>query len=415
MLKGKTMCFDIKVKKKDLFFYLSYICLYVSLFLNDVYSTHVISAASRILKILAYSFVVMQVFIHRRKAKEWHKFVLIFLLTLFYGLRTGDLYGSILVTFIFASRDIEQDKTIKISMQILLWGTLAVLILCCAGFLPDVLTARNTSIPDSFTRHSLGFYHSNVMPLVILYLELYYVLCKRNKLKLSLILVFFAVQMFLYWLCNSRNAFGLVFLFTVLILAEKYTGAIGSFKKLFYIIVKYCLTIMSIFSFAMMFLLVKGGFWNVIDDFFSGRFRLSIFKMRRIGLHLINFMSNQDYASDFIYYADNTLLDTVVIDNGYLYVILRYGILAILFYVAISFLLAKKFENDIYALIVLLIVFAANFVDNDLVDYSFLAFILLAFNNLPFDGLTASKVKKRSEKDMGGNSYEDGKRYHIHI
>lgn len=127
-------------------------------------------------------------------------------------------------------------------------------------------------------------------------------------------------------------------------------------------------------------LLLKGGIWNTIDDFFSGRFRLAIFKMRRIGLHLINIMSNESFVNDNITYVDGKNMSSIVLDNGYLYVLLRYGILILLIYFFIAYCLAKKNKGNACVLGALIAVFIANFVDNDLVDYSFFPFILWAFN-----------------------------------
>ena len=88
-----------------------------------------------------------------------------------------------------------------------------------------------------------------------------------------------------------------------------------------------------------------------------------------------------------------------MLDNGYLYVIFRYGILIILFYFMVAFLLSEKVKENINLLITLCVVFFANFVDNDLVDYSFLPFILWAFNDLSFDGI-ADKMKIKMSKNI---------------
>lgn len=371
----------MKIKKTEFCFYISYIFIYIALFLGDIYDTGMVSRISRILRLISYIIILVQIFYYKLTFKNWIKFFIIFVLTLFFGLCTDDFYWSILIVFIYASKRIKQNNILIINMHLLCIGIFCTLLLCLFGVLPDIMTARNTNISNTFVRHSFGFYHSNVLPLLILYFELYYVFFFKEKVKFYVIFIFIGIQLLLYILCDSRNAFYLAVIFTNLIFIEKYIGIKKNIQKIFYLITRYSVVIMSVFSFLMIFLLLKGGIWDVIDRAFSGRFRLAIFKMRRIGLHLINFMSNEDFFSDSINYVNNQILDTVVLDNGYLYIILRYGILAILFYFTVSFLLAKKFRNNIYALTVLLIVFIANFIDNDLVDYSFLAFILIAFNN----------------------------------
>ena len=151
---------------------------------------------------------------------------------------------------------------------------------------------------------------------------------------------------------------------------------------------------MSIFSFSMMFLLLKGGIWNTIDVFFSGRFRLAIFKMRRIGLHLINIMSNESFVNDNITYVNGKDLSTIALDNGYLYIILRYGILFLFVYFLIAYRLAKKSKENICVLGALIAVFIANFIDNYLVDYSFLPFIIWAFNDFRADAIIKNVKEK---------------------
>ena len=81
-------------------------------------------------------------------------------------------------------------------------------------------------------------------------------------------------------------------------------------------------------------------------------------------------------------------------DNGYLYIILRYGILILLFYCIVAYFLAKKNRWNVCILGTVIAVFVANFVDNDLVDYSFLPFILWAFNDWKANNI----VKNMNEK-----------------
>lgn len=369
-------------KKNDLLYYFAYILLYVSLFLGDVYDAGANASIIRIIRFLSYIFIIIDFFNTGFSFKGWIKFVSIFLVTLIYGFITKDLYWCILVLFICCAKKINPQKILYISIFILISGTLCVLFLCFVGLLPDVLTARDDSIVDSFNRHSLGFYHSNVLPLIIFYIEAYYVFLKKEKTKYLTVIFFIFISMILNIVCNSRNAFYLCLVLSVLVIIQKRFGFSEGIKKILYKITKHSVLVMSVFSYAMMFLLLRGGIWNTIDSFFSGRFRLAIFKMRRVGLHLVNFMSNEDFTSDFVTYVNGRVLENIVLDNGYIYVLLRYGVICILFYVFISFILSNKSKENIYELCVLLVVFIASFIDNDLVDYSFLPFILFAFNSI---------------------------------
>nr|WP_243431754.1 hypothetical protein [Clostridium botulinum] len=343
---------------------------------------------------LAYIFIIIDFFNTGFSFKGWIRFGVVFLATLIYGVITKDLYWCILVLFICCAKKNNQKKILYISMFILVSGILCVLFLCFVGLLPDVLTARDDSIMDSFNRHSLGFYHSNVLPLIIFYLEAYYVFLKKEKIKYLTVIFFVFTSIILKVICNSRNAFYLCLVLSLLVIIQKRFGFGERIQRILYRITKYSVFVMSLFSYLMMFLLLHGGIWNTIDSFFSGRFRLAIFKMRHVGLHLVNFMSNEDFTSDSVTYVNGRVLENIVLDNGYIYVLLRYGVLFILFYVFISFTLAKKSKENMYELCVLLVVVVANFIDNDLADYSFLPFILFAFSNIYISD-TIRKIKKQ--------------------
>ena len=260
------------------------------------------------------------------------------------------------------------------------------------GVLPDILTSRNTVEHINYNRHSFGFYHSNVLPLSIFYLEVYYICIVKEKIRNNVIVLFVLLAGATNTFCHSRNALILSLALSLFVVFAKQMKK--DKHKILYRTTVLSIPCMSIFSFSMMFLLLKGGIWNTIDVFFSGRFRLAIFKMRRIGLHLINIMSNESFVNDNITYVNGKDLSTIALDNGYLYIILRYGILFLFVYFLIAYRLAKKSKENICVLGALIAVFIANFIDNDLVDYSFLPFIIWAFNDFRADAIIKNVKEK---------------------
>ena len=368
-----------KFKKDEILFYLSYIILYVSLFIGDVYNIGSMDILARYLRIGSYTLIFISCINLRLKKKDFFRMFAVLMVTLLYGVKTGDLYWSILILLIYNSKKVDIERVYKTSSKIIVIGISSVLILCMFGVLPDILTSRNTVEQINYNRHSLGFYHSNVLPLLILYLEVYYICIAKERIRDNVIAFFMLLAGVVNTFCHSRNALILSLALSLFVIFAK------KMKKDEYKIL-YRTTILSIpcmssFSFSMMFLLLKGGIWNTIDDFFLGRYRLAIFKMRRIGLHLINIMSNESFVNDNITYVDGKNMSSIVLDNGYLYVLLRYGILILLIYFFIAYCLAKKNKGNACVLGALIAVFIANFVDNDLVDYSFFPFILWAFND----------------------------------
>lgn len=371
--------------------------LYVSLFIGDIYNVGGLDIFAKYLRLCSYALISFSCINMKLGEKEFVRIVIIFIITLVYSMQTGDLYWSILILLICNSKRVNIESILKISFQIMIIGIIGVLIFCLIGFLPDILTSRNTVEQINYNRHSFGFYHSNVLPLLIFYLEVYYICIVKDKIKDGVIVLFMVAAGVASIFCHARNALIVSMTLSIFIILIKRKGNRKEEDKLLYKITILSIPCMSIFSFAMMFLLLKGGVWNTIDTFFSGRFRLAIFKMRRVGLHLINIMNNETFANDNIAYVNGENLNTVILDNGYLYIMLRYGILILLIYFLIAYFLAKKNRESVCILGTLIAVFIANFVDNDLVDYSFLPFVLWAFNDWQSNNL----VKNAKEKVNG--------------
>lgn len=382
----------VKLKKRQVLFYLSYIIVYISLFIGDIYNDGGLDTFARYLRIYSYILIFISCINLKLKKKEFFQMLFILMCTLLYAMKTGDLYWSILILLIYNSKRAKIEGIYKISLNIIVIGIISVFILCAVGVLPDVLTTRNTVEQINYNRHSFGFYHSNVLPLLVFYLEVYYICIKKEKVRDEMLIFFVIIANIVNFFCHSRNALILSCLLSIFIFLVKRKKKRSN--KVLYQTTILSIPCMSTFSFAMMFLLLKGGIWNTIDSFFSGRFRLAIFKMRRIGIHLINIMSNKSFVKDNITYVNGQNINTIALDNGYLYIILRYGILILLFYCIVAYLLAKKNRWNACILGTVIAVFMANFVDNDLVDYSFLPFILWAFNDWGANNIIKNMNKK---------------------
>lgn len=366
----------MKQKYVDTLFYIAYVSFFASLFLGDVYTVGTLDVISRYLRIISYILIVISCIGVRFTKKDFFIFCIIFSLGLIYAILTNDIYWCILTLLLFNSRKVNIKNIFRISIAILLIGIAVVIALVLLGFLPDILTARDSLSLNSYTRHSFGFYTSNVLPLLTLYILSYYILIFESQIKISVIIFTVLTSLVISELCDSRNAFILSVVLSAAVICIK----ISKCKyRILLPLSRFLVPSLIIISYAMLFLLPLGGIWNTIDTLFSGRFRLGIFKMRRIGLHPVNIMSNDSFFDDNVTYVNGEHLDTVVLDNGYLYVGLRYGILILLFYIYISQKITSKYSNRPYILLVTVCVFTANFVDNDLVDYCFLPFILLAF------------------------------------
>lgn len=359
----------MKVKVNDLVFDIAYIFLFFSFFLGDVEIQ--IGNVGSIMRYVTYVLLLVQfISLSKFKVEELLWLSVLFFLGILFFLITGDFYWAVVVLIIYNTKKLDDNRLVKFEMNLLIVATITVLLLCTLGILPDILTAREGAEYVG-TRHSFGFYHSNVLPLIILYIGVYYVWLKQEKTNLLFIFIWFLTEVTLYKLCVSRNAFYLSILFASFVLIVRKIRIKRNVWSLLEKIEKILVPLYATFSVSMFFLLMKGGIYDKLDSVFSGRFRAGIYKMRNIGIGLIRFISYEDYMKD-----------NIIIDNGYLYVMLRYGMLFIVFYALLNYMVVKKANKNPYKLICIFIVLTANLIDNDLVDYSFLPFIIIAFSDM---------------------------------
>ena len=377
----------MKIKKNELLFYLAYTLLFISFFLGDVNID--IGLMGSVFRYFAYLILIIQLFMSNWKLKDILSTLVLMMFSIVFYFVTKDLYWAVLVLIIFETKNIEVNNIFKYTSVLVIVGILGVVVACLIGILPDVLTSRE-GMGFVGTRHSFGFVHSNVFPLLVVYILLYYIWIKKEKVKWSILLLFTSIELILFRLCDARNSFYATILILVLMVVFKlfnHKRLINIFEKLCYAI----LPVLSMFSYAMTFLLLKGGIYDKIDSFFSGRFRIAIYKANLLGIHFVNFMSDADYFKD-----------GMIIDNGYLYIILRYGLAFIIIYYIVNCLLVKKVKKNRYLLSCIFVVWILNFIDNDLVDYSVLPFIIFALNGNILDENKHVGVESSNEECNSG-------------
>ena len=120
----------------------------------------------------------------------------------------------------------------------------------------------------------------------------------------------------------------------------------------------------------------------LINNFFSGRFAIAYHQIKESGIYLISTMPKEEYD-----------LVARVLDNGYLYTAIRYGILFLLFYVIVQRNILKKYPVDSIIHIVMICVVVTNMIDNDFYSYGFLPILVLAFSNRPIKYEELQNVK----------------------
>lgn len=350
----------------------AYILFYCALFFSDLVID--IAIVSKVLKYTSYLFFAICCFEKKYKKKEFIISVLSILFSLLLALFTKDFYFAILFLIIICSKfSKENDRFIfNLSFYSLLLLATITVILALLGIL-DIVNTPTDSYPE---RLGMGFYHSNVLPLIILYLLSYRFYIKSGNIGLTEIIIWLIIIIATFGICKSRNSLVLSIIIIAMCIIKQHKKSQNYFNaafkiKPFQFFCKNSILILSAGS--LLLTLIAGTGIKIvysINRFFSGRFALAYLKMRMVGLHFINLM-------------DGTKFDEVgyTLDNGYLYTILRYGIIFILLYVFVQKSFVDKMKKNNFMIFEFTIITVANFIDNDLYSYGFLPFIIVSAAN----------------------------------
>lgn len=358
-----------KIYKSEVIFVGAYICFFLALFLGDTaIEPNIIQFIAKILRYVSYILALIQILVHSASVKHFLLTTAIFSISMLFFIFTKDIYLPMLILLIASSKDTSEAMVLNISLILLVVGTVLVILGCLVGLIPDVLTAKAFS--DELARHSLGFYHSNVLPNNLVTIEIFLIWKHREKLSNFYIIMFFVLHLIVYVLSVSRMCLVIGIALTGILFFLKSNTSFRKNKKLF-ALMAYCIApVCSILSIALMFLVKNNMVAQKIDILFSCRFSISYSKMCSVGLKIFNFNSND------VFYNDG-----LVLDNGYLFVLLRFGFIAVGALCVIGCILTRKYKMYIFKLICLFCVFSMAFIDNLFLSYRFLPFLILAFVN----------------------------------
>lgn len=368
-----------KFHKKEIVFIVAYICFFSALFLGDVaINSNGVQIFTKMLRYVSYMLTIVQMLIHRATLKQLASEVVIWIISMLFFIFTKDIYLPMIVMLIFGSKDSSEEHLRDISLKILVIGTVLVVFACFVGIIPDIMTAKAFS--NELTRHSYGFYHSNILPNNLLMIEILMAWKYKEKISAFFIMLFLILHFIVYVLSTSRMCLLVGVALTVILLVFKLNRKLRK-KNRWMSFAAYCITpVCSILSIVFMFFVNTNRIVQKMDLLFSCRFSISYLKMHSTGLRLFNFISNESFFRDGL-----------VLDNGYLFVLMRYGFIALIAINFVSYILIRKYRKDTFNLICLSCIFIIAFIDNLFLSYRFLPFLILTVIH-PENARTTSKL-----------------------
>lgn len=236
--------------------------------------------------------------------------------------------------FIVAAKDADLDKIIRIAYKILLIMLLAIISICLLGFIDNVTLMRG-----NLERFSLGFSHPNQLGLRVFQLVACQCYIYRNRMKKRNYFFFIFATLFLIRIPNSKTAYIVTsVLLCMLLLYEFIKVRKPEYMKLYERGMLFGYACLNIFSILFSYIDVKSNFILAkIDSWMSSRFSHCHKVWRMYGVPIFG---------QRIYVTEDErkmagIQSRIWLDNAYVNILLRYGIIIFLIFSIAYFCLLK--------------------------------------------------------------------------
>lgn len=364
MRNGNSL--KVKIGLNETLFWVSYTMFYISLFVFDIeQNSYDFAEMGNLLRYISFLVMIMGVCFRKIYKRNFVFFLLLLAFSAIMFIETNATYFIAVVLLCILSQGVDNQKILRYTFSMLLILTLGVILAQMFGIFENVITYRWGRAGGGSARYSFGFYHSNVLPLISSYLFSYFLLIK-NRISKKMMLFVLGVSFIIYRLCGSRNAIIVTIIMLILIVVFNANKEAGKRQKILNFIARYSTGVLAILCIVLASFVGKNSVVDAIDYLMTYRLTYGQIAINNYGIKLINFMDSYTYTS----------LSSSVIDNGYIYVTVRYGLLIILALAIAVYSVIRKYNNPMVSIVAIGISFI-NMMDNDILDYLCLPLLII--------------------------------------
>lgn len=372
------------IRVNEFLFGISFIILFVALFLEDVAFTVEVSIIIKLLKMSSWAVLAVSTVYRTWRKSTFKELMIVFSTGCVVLVCTGDFFLAIVVLLSYNSMTIDDGEIFRLSFVCCLVGVGLTLLLFAVGLLPDVLSYRTDFSAEA--RHAFGFQHSAVLPLGICYMLCYYIGMNGTggKIKGWIVAIFLLLGVVTYKYCKSRNALVGILALSLFSLTMQSTFFRQIMNRPVQFVSKWITLFCMILAILPAFLRSKGvllPLWNVYDSIFTNRSLLGASAIDSYGIHLINRMTYSAYAG-FEVNVNSYVYQGIVLDSAYMYMLVRYGVLILLFFYIVLTSFCRREKNNTSLCAVFCIIVLLNMTDNDMLSYGCLPFLLIGIKNI---------------------------------
>lgn len=343
-----------KFRFVDITFFLSYsIFLFIILYNNVSF----FQPSFKYLNLIGCVLLLITFLLQNQKYKIKNILKILFvvsiaLITFYSGLNSNrtDFYIIELFLLIIVSKNLEFKNMIKFDFTFKFFNIIIIIFLAKFDIIENLIFYRN-----GIMREALGFTHPNILGAILTstaidLMYIYYIEQKKGIFPIAFTLISLFI---IYFIANSRASFCLlIFVFIHYMLKNK---KIIMYIKYFKPIITTMFIICSLLSLYLTHLYaINNEFGIIADKILSGRLYFNNIYLKH---HSLNLFGN------ILYFTGNEALMyygryNMILDNSYVYLLLRFGIvITIIFALLFYFLIKKSYESKNYFLIYIILGF----------------------------------------------------------
>lgn len=238
-------------------------------------------------------------------------------------LKTGNLSIFILWVFILAAKGIEFEKIIEYSFYINVYLMFFVVASSLFGIVENRIYVRS----NGDYRYSLGYQYTTNIANLYMHMIIMYVYWKKKKITIISIVALMVINVAIYRLTDTRNAFGIVCLILIGAVILKYSDYFSRPHKWINYIYICSVPFFALVSVCATALYNPNISWmNFMNGLFSGRLQLGKAGLEQYGIKL--FGNKIEWIGGIIEFEINKKAYNYV-DSSFVQVLLEFGVIAL--------------------------------------------------------------------------------------
>lgn len=275
---------------------------------------------------------------------------------------------------IIALKNISYHKVFLVALKLRAIAFISLITFSLLNIIENVKIVQWREDVGSITRYGLGYnhpnlLHTNLFVLIVLFIYLYY-----EKLNIRTYVAILIVNSIIYYFSVSRTGYYAIILMvltTVIMKNKKSIGKIGN--RIFLMVIPMCI----IFTIATALVYDKIEIINKLDQLFSGRIYFSNYFLTYYSINMFGY---------------NLSNERNLLDNGYVMILINYGIIIFSLYVISYYKIVKKFiKLKLNKELLMISFFAIYGITEGYLPNIFLNLSLMFINTLIFNNIKEGK------------------------